>query len=150
MSSPDVSASSVLIYSACGYSPSGTSEYVLALIHQVIYCADIGKYLLTWIKIFCKLSLCVWFSIKLSDIGKFLRSGAVCFLDRKRCVLSSIYSCNLSIGFCWQLTCGVNVYRFPSWADGKRCKSLFSPKSIVFLSYLMLYLSLIESFRVCL
>ena len=56
--------------------------------------------------------------------------------------------CVLSIGFCLQFSCGDNAYRFPYWTDGKRCKSLLSPSYILFLSYLLLHLSLIESLRV--
>ena len=51
----DVSASSVLIYSAYGYYPSGMSEYVLVLMNRVIYCTDIGKCLLTCIQMFSTL-----------------------------------------------------------------------------------------------
>ena len=56
----------------------------------------------------------------------------------------------LSIGFCRQFSYGVSVYRFPSWTDGKRCKCLNSPKSILLLFYRLLYPSLIENLRVCL
>ena len=138
--SPDVSASSVLVYSLCGYCPSGTSEYVLELILQVFYCIDIDKCLPSCIQAFCTFKYFVWFSIKLSDIGKGLRLSAGCFPDQNRSSLSSIYMCSLSIGFCRQFGCGVNVYRFPSWTDGKRCNSLLSPKSFLFLFYLLLYL----------
>ena len=41
--SPAVSASSVLDLYVCGYCPSGTSENVSRLIHQVFYCTDIRK-----------------------------------------------------------------------------------------------------------
>ena len=51
--SSDVSASAVLVYSVCGYCPSETWEHVLALIHQVIYCTDIGKCLITCFQVFC-------------------------------------------------------------------------------------------------
>ena len=61
-------------YSACGYCPCETSEYDLVVIHQAVYCADIGKCLLKCFQIFNTL----YFSIKLSDIGKCLRSGASC------------------------------------------------------------------------
>ena len=60
--------------------------------------------------------------------------------------LSSIYSC--TFGFCRQFSHGVNVYCFPFWTDGRLCKSFLSPKSILFLPYLLLYLSLFDSVRV--
>ena len=50
--SPDVSASSVLVYSVHGFCPSGTSGYVFGLTHQVTYCTDIGKCLITCIQVF--------------------------------------------------------------------------------------------------
>ena len=47
-----VSPSSVFFYYAYGYCPSRTSETVLKLIHQVFYCTDIGKSLITCIHAF--------------------------------------------------------------------------------------------------
>ena len=44
--SSDLSASSALVYYVCGSCPSGTSENVLRLMHQVIYCTDIGECLI--------------------------------------------------------------------------------------------------------
>ena len=81
--------------------------------------------------------LCFFFNIKLSHVGKCLRSGAGCSPDRNRCVLSTLHSCVLSIGFCRQFSCGFNVYRFLSWTVGKRCKSLLSPKSFLLLPNLL-------------
>ena len=104
------------------------------------YCIGIRKSLLTCIQMFCTLEFYLWFTIKSSDIRKCLRSSAGCFPGRDYCVLSNIYSCVLSVGFCQQFSCGVNVYRFPSWVDEKRCKSLLSFESILFLFYVMLYI----------
>ena len=77
-----------------------------------------------------------------------LKSGAGCSPEQNPCVLSSIYSCVLSICLCREFSCGVNIYRDSSWMDGKRCISLVFPKSILFLFYLVLYLSPLESLRV--
>ena len=88
----DVSASSVLVYSVCGFRPPGTSENVLGLINQVIYNTKIAKFLITFFQVYCIVALW-WFSITLTDIVKCLRSGASCSSDRNRYVFSSKCSC---------------------------------------------------------
>ena len=65
--------------------------------------------------------------------------------SKPMCVVLQILMCVLSIGFCRQFSCRVKFYRFPSWKDSKRCKSLLSRKSVLLLSSLLLYLSLTES-----
>ena len=135
--SPDVSANSMLVYSACGYCSSVTSKYVLALKHQVIYKTDIGKCLLTCIQIFSILQLYVCFiSIEVSDIGKCLRSGAGCSPDRNRCMLSSVNSCafypSVSVGS----------------SDEESMSTVFRLGSIENDVNLSVFLSLLESLRV--
>ena len=126
----DVSTNLVLVYSVCGYCPYGTSEYVLGQKHQVFYVQTSEN---VWLYVF-------EYSVHYSFMYGFVLNSqkwenvwdlAQTALPTKTDVFCLAYNQILSIGFCRQFSCGVNLYRFPS---------LLSPKSFLLLFYLLLYL----------
>ena len=83
--SSDVLASSVMVYYACGRClKANTSSYSLFRLRKLFDYMYSNKN--------CIVDLW-WFSIKLSDIGKWLRFGAGCSSGWNWCVLSSVCSC---------------------------------------------------------
>ena len=117
--SSDVSASSVLIDNVCKYCPSGTSGFVLKLMHWVLSCWNVGKRLIT----------CIQTCLTLQGHGGLL-------LTLRHRKMSDVW-CNLffwlkPMCFCLVYTYACSVHRFlsivqllsqcSSNTDGKRCK----------------------------
>ena len=148
--SPGVSATSVLVSSLGGFCWYGTTANVLRLIHQVIYYTDIGKSLITYTQVYFTFKFYFYpvtncqtseNAFDLVQAALATETDVFCLAYAHVCSIQ----CFLSAVGSRQLSCGANVYRFPSWTDGKRYKSLISPKFILFLFYLLLLLSVNES-----
>ena len=93
-------------------------------------CSDIGKCLFSCIKyIFhCEVMTILRFTLGHRKLCEF---WCELFFQRKpMCLVLYILMSVLSIGFRRQSSCRVSVHFFPFRTDGKRCESLYSPKSI--------------------
>ena len=122
---------------AYDYYLRGTSDYILVLIHQVIYCAEIGQSLITCVQLFSALLL-VWSSHTSGSILDLAQAATPNKTDV--CSLAYIHVCSTH-QFLSAAQLRNQCVTF-SISDG--CKSLLSPKSILLLPYLLLYLFIWE------